>query len=161
MHWLPMQKHIKLKTLMLMRNCLVYYAPSYLRELRISDSSTPGRCFHLSTVQDNLVVPPIRPSSAQSQSFFTFLWLKTVAFDHSFVLPGPECLWLVSLGGALYKFVIITKMHKEFLDGRSRQNHILKSHFLDKTGQDKAQLKSQGLRSSRLKYKITRPCTSE
>lgn len=30
MNWLRMQKHIELKTIMLMRNCLVYYAPSYL-----------------------------------------------------------------------------------------------------------------------------------
>src|SRR5678816_2225674 len=33
LHWLPMQKRIEFKILMLMRNCLAGQAPVYLREL--------------------------------------------------------------------------------------------------------------------------------
>ena len=65
LHWLPMHKRIEYKILMLMRNCLVGCAPSYLRELCVLVSSIPGYRFLRSAAQGDLVVPHPQPEHPQ------------------------------------------------------------------------------------------------
>ena len=69
LHWLPMQKRIEFKILMLMRNCLAGQAPVYLRELCVPVLSIPGRRFLRSATQGDLVVPVARTSMVLHKSF--------------------------------------------------------------------------------------------
>src|SRR5678816_3402844 len=69
LHWLPMQKRIEFKILMLMRNCLAGQAPVYLREQCVPVLSIPGRRFLRSATQGDLVVPVARTSMVLHKSF--------------------------------------------------------------------------------------------
>ena len=117
LHWLPMQKRIEFKILMLMRNCLAGQAPVYLRELCVPVLSIPGRRFLRSATQGDLVVPVARTSMVLHKSFAVVgpsFWnrlpsklrnellglslplfrrrLKTILFDRGLVLSGRERL---------------------------------------------------------------------
>ena len=69
LHWLPMQKRIEFKILMLMRNGLAGCAPIYLRELCVPVSSVLGRRSLRSATQGDLVVPMARTSTMLHKSF--------------------------------------------------------------------------------------------
>ena len=117
LHWLPMQKRIEFKILMLMRNCLASQAPVYLRELCVLVLSIPDRRFHHSAMQGDLVVPMAQTSMVLHKNFAVVglsFWnrlpsnlrnellglslplfrrrLKTILFDRGLVLSGRERL---------------------------------------------------------------------